>query len=88
MTTLSKSTQAILSSNAAAQAKTEKELAKLGEEITTEIAALLHESVNTNHVAMPNLADFIQPPNSIIRLAAKAAADVFMAFERGYRMGE
>lgn len=28
----------------------------------------------------------IQPPESIIQLAAEAAASVLMAFERGYRM--
>jgi len=30
----------------------------------------------------------IQPPESVIELAAKAATDVFMAFERGMRLGE
>jgi hypothetical protein len=28
----------------------------------------------------------VQPPESVIRLAAEAAANVIMAFERGYRM--
>jgi hypothetical protein len=28
----------------------------------------------------------IQPPESVLQLAAEAATNVFMAFERGYRM--
>lgn len=30
----------------------------------------------------------IQPPTSIVRAAAAAAAQVFIAFERGYRMNQ
>lgn len=34
----------------------------------------------------PMLND-MQPPTSVIALAAQAAAKIIMAFERGYRMG-
>jgi hypothetical protein len=30
----------------------------------------------------------IQPPSTVIQLAAKAAAAVFIAFERGYQMDD
>ena len=54
---------------------------KISTEIFNGLLPLCDPLVSGTH-----LANDIQPPKSIVSLAAKAAAAVFMAFERGYQM--
>jgi hypothetical protein len=64
---------------------TEQELKKIHKRIIAEI----EYSLTKLSQALPGyLSDDIQPPTTIIRLAAIAAATVFMAFERGHQMTE
>jgi hypothetical protein len=50
--------------------------------ITEEVEALLK---GISDVEQSKLSD-VQPPTSVITAAARAAAQVFVAFDRGYRM--
>lgn len=59
----------------------DSDLAEIESTLVDEIERLLS---GTN---LPMLND-MQPPTSIFKLAAEAAAKVIMAFERGYRMGD
>ena len=59
------------------------ELEELEVEFTEELAALIGEF--TEHKAASAIKD-AQPPESIILAMAKAAAQVLIAFECGYRM--
>lgn len=58
------------------------ELEDLKINITEEIAAAIGDLSDEKKMFIRA----IQPPESIIQLAAEAAASVLMAFERGYRM--
>ena len=60
------------------------ELEKLKEDLTEE---LFHEICDWAEKEGTHLKD-VQPPESIIRHAAEAAANVILAFERGYRMND
>ena len=63
---------------------TDVELSDLLTDLSNEIAdhlRLLQKAKRTSH-----LANDIQPTSSVLVLAAQAAAAVFVAFERGYRM--
>lgn len=60
----------------------EEELNKLESDIIDELEAVIGGlTVDTDFRVHE-----IQPPSSIVRHAAQAAAQVLMAFERGYRM--
>lgn len=58
------------------------ELEKLKENIAEE---LFHEICDWAEKEGTFLQE-VQPPESVVQLAAEAAASVIMAFERGYRM--
>lgn len=82
-TELTPEAQAMLDANAIEQEKAENKLEILKSRVAIEIEAeFLELSEDTN-----NWLNEIQPPASIVHAAALAAAEVFMAFERGYRMG-
>lgn len=56
-------------------------------ELTTDLAAFFQGSAtNDQRVRLNDWLDSIQPPSTIARLAAQAAAAVLVAFERGYTM--
>ena len=59
------------------------ELQDIEREVTEELEMLISDAPSGD---CPMLND-TQPPTSVIRLMAEAAAKVLMAFERGYRMG-
>lgn len=60
------------------------ELEKLKEDLTEE---LFHEMADWAEEEGTFLQQ-VQPPESVIRHAAEAAANVILAFERGYRMND
>jgi hypothetical protein len=60
-----------------------KTLEELEKDIHNEILGLIGFAMKLN-----GTLDSVQPPATVIDLAAKAATSVIMAFERGYRMGE
>ncbi len=63
------------------------ELDELEEAITEEIEEILAICArNDGADGLAGLAD-IQLPSTVLHHAAQAAAQVLMAFERGYRMG-
>lgn len=61
----------------------EKELTRLEEAATEEIERAIYKLI----VDEGGKVNDVQPPSSVIRLAAEAAAKVLIGFERGYRMG-
>jgi hypothetical protein len=61
----------------------DEELADLEDAIADEL-----ESAIENLSVIGNAVGQIQPPTSVVGLAAEAAAKVLLAFERGYRMDE
>ena len=62
-----------------------KELEELETDIVDELAAIIGDVVvGTKRSIIKDT----QPPESIIQAMATAAAQVLIAFERGYRMGE
>jgi hypothetical protein len=60
----------------------DKELAELEVSVTATLEAAIGEYVDYSD----NRLHEIQPPTSVIRHAAQAAAQVHVAFERGYQM--
>lgn len=66
------------------QKKAEDEMNALEQMLRDELETLMADA---SEGECPKLNNDIQPPTSIIALAAASAAKVFMAFERGYRMG-
>ena len=65
----------------------EPELAELKTEVAREIEATIARLVAKSIEHEKGTMYRIQPPSTIIALAAEAAAAVVLAFERGYRMG-
>lgn len=63
----------------------DKELEKLEDDITEELAAIIGDVVDGKESS--TIMD-VQPPESIIQAMAVAAAQVLIAFERGFRMGD
>jgi hypothetical protein len=61
------------------------ELEKLELDITEEVAAAIGDLVDGHE---SSIIKETQPPESVIQAMAVAAAQVLMAFERGYRMSE
>jgi hypothetical protein len=59
----------------------EKELEQLREEMVDEMAQEIYVLSRKD-----GPVNKVQPPESVIELAAQAAASVLMAFERGYQM--
>ena len=55
-------------------------------ETETVLATEIAETLTTLAEGLSTLAD-MQPPSTVIECAARAAAAVIIAFERGYRMG-
>jgi chemotaxis protein CheY-P-specific phosphatase CheC len=66
-------------------AQHDEELDNLRDEIAAEILQEL-AGIADPLSCLTKLAVDIQPPISVITLAAQAAAEVFISFERGYRM--
>ncbi len=64
----------------------DSDLPELKREITRELAAFIHGNGQADWTDLHKLLDDIQPPATVARLAAEAAAAVLIAFERGYRM--
>lgn len=60
----------------------DKELDKLEGDIVDELEAVIGDLTDDTDFRVHE----IQPPSSIVRHAARAAAQVLMAFERGYQM--
>ncbi len=58
----------------------EKHFKQLEEAAADEIEKAINDLVN--------IEKSIQPPTSVIRLAAEAAAKVLVGFEHGYRLGD
>ena len=65
--------------------KRTEELEQLEDAVIEELAAVIGDVVEGK--AISSIKD-IQPPESIIQAMALAAAQVLMAFERGYRMSD
>lgn len=59
-----------------------EELEKLKEDLVEEIAQEIYVLSQKGE----SKVNEVQPPESVIQLAAEAAASVLLAFERGYRM--
>lgn len=59
------------------------ELKRLEEAATEEIERAIYKLIVDDSAKVND----VQPPTSVIRLAAEAAAKVLIGFERGYRMG-
>ena len=57
---------------------------KMEDDLVEEISSVLGDLAEDKDFSLLK----IQPPSSVIDAAAHAAAQVFIAFERGYRMGE
>ena len=62
--------------------KTKEELDQLEDEVREAVLAALGDLAAQYDLPLHT----IQPPESILEAAAVAATQVFMAFERGYRM--
>ena len=60
----------------------DKELNALEDDIIDELEAVIGDLTDDKDFRVCE----IQPPSSVVRHAAQAAAQVLMAFERGYRM--
>ncbi len=60
----------------------EEELNALEDSIIDELEAVMGDLADEKDFRLSE----VQPPSSIVRCAAQAAAQIFMAFERGYRM--
>ena len=69
---------------------TEQELEQLEDDVTEAIAAAIGDLCDSAWIdgEMTGPLITIQPPETVIRHAARAAAQVLLAFERGYRMSE
>ena len=65
--------------------KRTEELEQLEDDVVEELTAIIGDAVDGK--AISSIKD-IQPPESIIQAMALAAAQVLMAFERGYRMSD
>lgn len=63
----------------------DEELEKLEGDIEEELAAVIGDLVDGEESS--TIKD-VQPPESVIKAMAVAAAQVLMAFERGYRMSD
>jgi len=63
---------------------TKEDLETLEDEVQEAILAALGDLANETDLPLHQ----IQPPESVLRAAAMAATQVFMAFERGYRMSD
>jgi len=61
----------------------ENDLEKLEEEVVEELAAVIGDYASDPEGS--TVRD-LQPPESIVRAMAQAAAQVLISFERGYRM--
>jgi hypothetical protein len=61
------------------------ELEKLELDIKEEVAAAIGDLVDGDE---SSIIKSIQPPESVIEAMAVAAAQVLIAFERGYRIGD
>ena len=55
-------------------------------EVEQALAGEILSALNTLADGPSTLAD-VQPPSTVLECAARAAAAVIIAFERGYRMG-
>ena len=72
-----------------ADIESDDELGELHEAIIQEIFDALAELAPFRHEpnCQSRLAVDIQPTSAVLLHAARAAAEVFIAFERGYRLG-
>lgn len=59
------------------------EFEKMEDEIEEELVCAIGDLVDDEQ---PSQVKELQPPESVIRAMGKAAAQVLIAFERGYRM--
>ena len=62
--------------------KTEDDLEQLEADVKVAVLAALGDLAEQHDLPL----HIIQPPTSVLQAAAVAATQVFMAFERGYRM--
>ena len=64
--------------------ETKEYLETLEDEVQEAILAALGDLADETDLPLHK----IQPPKSVLQAAAMAATQVFMAFERGFRMGD
>lgn len=64
--------------------QTKYELEEVEDTVIAELTNAIMDIVKSNN---PSVMKDVQPPSSVVKNMATAAAQVLIAFERGYRLG-